>query len=87
MRKVEVCAYDENWPLKFSQEASKLRELYKSELIDIHHIGSTSVPQLKAKPIIDIMPVVKDISMVDPYNEAMKEIGYEPKGENGNPWT
>ncbi|MBA2176065.1 GrpB family protein [Halobacillus locisalis] len=85
MRKVEVYAYDENWPLKFTEEASKLRELFRSELIDIHHIGSTSVPELKAKPIIDIMPVVKDISIVDTYNDAMKGIGYEPKGENGIP--
>ncbi|WP_321166916.1 GrpB family protein [Oceanobacillus kimchii] len=40
---------------------------------------------LKAKPIIDIMPVVRDINVVHEYNQEMQEIGYEPKGENGLP--
>lgn len=63
--------------------AEKLNQILKNEIIDIHHIGSTSVPGLSAKPIIDIMPVVKDINIVDKYNEEMQGIGYEPKGENG----
>jgi len=69
----------------FSEEAKKLQQIFKTEMIDIHHIGSTSVPQLKAKPILDIMPVVKDINIVDKYNGDMRSIGYEPKGENGIP--
>ena len=65
------------------EEAEKLNLIFGDEIIDIHHIGSTAVPGLKAKPIIDIMPVVKDINNVDKYNREMQEIGYEPKGENG----
>ncbi|MBT2770872.1 GrpB family protein [Halomonas sp. ISL-60] len=42
-----------------------------------------SVPGLEAKPVIDIIPVVNDIKLVDEYNHFMQEIGYEPKGENG----
>lgn len=41
------------------------------------------MPGLEAKPIIDIMPVVRDIILVSEYNHAMQNIGYEPKGENG----
>jgi len=85
LRKVEVCPYNEKWALMFSEEAKKLQQIFKTEMIDIHHIGSTSVPQLKAKPILDIMPVVKDINIVDKYNGDMRSIGYEPKGENGIP--
>src|SRR5699024_7933036 len=55
------------------------------EIIEIHHIGSTSVVGLMAKPIIDIMPVVRDINRIDDFNAAMMAIGYEPKGENGLP--
>lgn len=85
MRKVEVCSYQEKWPVLFQEEAERLSQLFGNELIAIHHIGSTSVPGLKAKPIIDILPVVKDISVVDRYNEEMQSLGYEPKGEFGLP--
>ena len=82
-RKIEVVEYNKNWISMFEEEASLIKEILKDELVDIYHIGSTSVPGLKAKPIIDIMPVVKDIDKVDRYNEEMKKIGYEPKGEYG----
>ncbi|WP_239635461.1 GrpB family protein [Paenibacillus sp. H1-7] len=60
-----------------------MRSIFGQELVDIHHIGSTSVPGLKAKPIIDIMPVVKDIKQVDSFNEQMRSLGYECMGEFG----
>jgi len=83
LRRVKVHSYDERWALMFTEEAEKLKLIFKNEIVDIHHIGSTSVQGLKAKPIIDIMPVVKDINIVEEYNMKMQEIGYEPKGENG----
>lgn len=83
MRNAEVTPYNKNWPTMFEQEADKLHTVIGSEIIQIHHIGSTSVKGLKAKPIIDIMPVVKSINRIDEYNAAMIAIGYEPKGENG----
>ncbi len=83
MRKVEVCAYDLKWPLMFEEEADKIKAVFGDEIVAIHHIGSTSVPGLKAKPVIDIIPVVKAISVVHHYNRQMIEIGYEPMGEYG----
>lgn len=83
MRKVEVSSYNEKWIQMFCEEAKKLNLIFGNEIIDIYHIGSTSVSGLKAKPIIDIMPVVKDINNVDKYNIEMQEIGYAPKGEKG----
>ncbi|PMC34424.1 hypothetical protein CJ195_23540 [Bacillus sp. UMB0899] len=85
MRKVEVCSFNEKWSQMFREESEKLKHIFGNEVVDIHHIGSTSVPGLKAKPIIDIMPVVKDINNVDKYTIEMQEIGYDPKGENGIP--
>ncbi|MDQ0189366.1 GrpB family protein [Alicyclobacillus cycloheptanicus] len=67
----------------FEEESGYLRGIFAGQLIDVHHIGSTSVPGLEAKPIIDIMPVVRDISLVDECNHDMQNIGYEPMGENG----
>lgn len=83
MRIVEVKPYDEQWVSIFEKESYKLHEVFGSEIIEVHHIGSTSVNGLRAKPIIDIMPVVRDINRIDDFNTAMVAIGYEPKGENG----
>jgi GrpB-like predicted nucleotidyltransferase (UPF0157 family) len=85
MRKVEVKPYNEQWSSIFEEEANILHKIFGSEIIDIQHIGSTSVNGLKAKPIIDIMLVVSDINRIDEFNTPMVSIGYEPKGENGIP--
>lgn len=85
MRKVIVTDYNPMWPAMFEAEAAKIKEIFSDELIAIHHIGSTSVPGMKAKPIIDIMPVVRDINAVDKFNDKMIELGYEPMGEFGLP--
>ncbi len=85
MRKVEVTPYNKDWPLMYEEEANKLRRIFDSAIIEIHHIGSTSVDGLMAKPVIDIMPVVRNIDRIDDFNTAMIDIGYEPKGENGLP--
>lgn len=85
MRKVEVTSYNPQWNSIFKKEAHTLHNIFGSEIIEIHHIGSTSVSGLKAKPIIDIMPVVKEISRIDEFNTALTAIGYEAKGENGIP--
>src|SRR5690606_14904490 len=83
MRKVEVKLYDKQWVSMFEEESRKLYEIFGTEIIELHHIGSTSVSGLQAKPIIDMMPVLRDIHRVNDYNTAMISIGYEPKGENG----
>ena len=52
------------------EEADKLRKIFGLETLEIQHIGSTSVPGLTAKPIIDIMLVVRDIHRVGDHNAA-----------------
>lgn len=83
MRNVRVVDYNTDWPRKFEEEKEKIEAVFKDELIEIHHIGSTSVPGLKAKPVIDIMPVVKNIEDVDQHEMEMTELGYECLGEYG----
>jgi len=81
MRNIVVVPYNPDWPEQFRREAAKIAIIFGPELISIHHIGSTSVSGLNAKPIIDLMPVVRDIEKVTMFNPAMIELGYEPKGE------
>ncbi|MEK6734215.1 MAG: GNAT family N-acetyltransferase [Pseudomonadota bacterium] len=83
-RYIEVVAYNPDWPLAFEAEAVKIKQALGNNCIEIHHIGSTSVPGLAAKPIIDMMPVVRDLGAVN--NLAMEALGYEAKGGDGIPF-
>lgn len=83
--KVKVTDYNPEWPAMFQSEEARLKQVFLDEVIMIHHIGSTSVPGIKAKPIIDIMPLVKDINVIDRLNSRLMELGYEPMGEFGIP--
>jgi GrpB-like predicted nucleotidyltransferase (UPF0157 family)/GNAT superfamily N-acetyltransferase len=80
---VEVVAYNSAWPTLFESEAELIKKALGKNCLAIHHIGSTAVPDLSAKPIIDLLPVVKDILQVDPCNAVMSQLGYEIKGEYG----
>ncbi len=85
MQHVVVTPYRAQWPLLYQQEAETLRAVLADNLVAIHHIGSTAVPGLCAKPIIDIMPVVYRIDAVDSYNESFQRLGYEVMGAFGIP--
>jgi GrpB-like predicted nucleotidyltransferase (UPF0157 family)/8-oxo-dGTP pyrophosphatase MutT (NUDIX family) len=82
-RQVEVVPYAPAWPRLYQAEAASLAALLGEELVEIHHIGSTSVPGLAAKPIVDILPVVREIGRIDALNDLLLAAGYVPKGENG----
>lgn len=80
---VKVIEHRMEWKQMFEAESQRIKDIFGDELVDIHHIGSTSVKGLKAKPIIDIMPAVKNIEKVDLFNTCMENIGYECLGEFG----
>ncbi|WP_339052303.1 GNAT family N-acetyltransferase [Candidatus Lariskella endosymbiont of Epinotia ramella] len=75
--RVEVVQYDPNWPRIFEAEAVQIKKALGCNCIAIHHIGSTSVPGLAAKPKIDIMAVVLDLFFKESQLEA---IGYRDRG-------
>lgn len=83
VRIIKVVPYNSNWKDEYIKELEKLKNIFKDEIIEIHHIGSTSIPGIYAKPTIDIIIGVKDIDKIDSYNEGMRKLGYEAKGENG----
>lgn len=83
---IEIVSYDPNWPSLFQEEAVCLKEALGDNCLDIHHIGSTAVSDLAAKPIIDIMPVVRDITLVDSCTLPMEALGYKAMGEHGIPF-
>ena len=84
-RRVEVVSYNSNWKRMYKEESEKIKNILNDIIVDIHHIGSTAIPGIKAKPVIDILVEVKDIEAVDRYNNKMEELGYEVMGEYGIP--
>jgi GrpB-like predicted nucleotidyltransferase (UPF0157 family) len=83
VRKIEVVPHKEEWAALFDIEAEKLKTIFGDQAINIHHIGSTAIQGIVAKPIVDILIEVKDIHAVNQHNSEMKKLGYIPKGEYG----
>ncbi|ADE53308.1 GrpB family protein [Coraliomargarita akajimensis] len=81
--KIEVVPYSDEWPEAFKKEKRALLELGIPGITRIHHIGSTSVEGLAAKPIIDIMIEVESLDVLDRHQARMESLGYEAFGENG----
>lgn len=85
MQHIIVTKYNQNWSSLFQQEAEKIKIIFGNECVHCYHIGSTAVEGMLAKPIIDILLVVRDIKGVDSQNEKLKQIGYECMGNTGSP--
>ena len=83
MREIAVVPYVEKWPEMFNSESFLIKMLLGDVAKNIHHIGSTSVPGLSAKPVIDILLEVNDINELDIFIPAMVNAGYIARGENG----
>lgn len=80
---VEVVAPDEGWPGMFAEAAAWLQGVFGANVVRIHHIGSTAIPGVWAKPIIDMLLEVADIEQVDGLNEVLAAAGYVAYGEFG----
>jgi GrpB-like predicted nucleotidyltransferase (UPF0157 family) len=74
--RILIVEYDPHWPDLFAREADRLWSLLGSRALRIEHAGSTSVPGLAAKPIIDLLLVVADSAAEDAYVPALEGAGY-----------
>lgn len=82
-RKIDVVPHNPEWIRTFEREAGLLKSLMGDLIVRVHHIGSTAIPSIKAKPIIDMIPEVRDIQKVDTFNKKMSALGYINYGEDG----
>ena len=82
-RIIEVVPYDPQWKKDYEEETRRIRDVLGQNMVKVYHVGSTAIPGMAAKPIIDILVEVGNLEAVDCCNEAMKAIGYIAKGENG----
>jgi GrpB-like predicted nucleotidyltransferase (UPF0157 family) len=84
-RRYTLGAYSSEWPAEFEREAARLRQLVGERLVAIHHVGSTAVPGLAAKPVIDLLPLVDDIAGLERRTSVLQDAGYRAWGEFGLP--
>lgn len=80
-RVLKVTDYDPTWSSEFETEASLLETAFAPDILGIHHIGSTSIKGLAAKPTIDIAVEVKARTKIPDYYPAMERLGYVCRGE------
>ena len=78
-----VRAYDPRWPREFEREATALRALLGAQ-VGIEHVGSTAVPGLAAKPLIDIAIGFADRAALDRGRDALRRAGYDDRGDFGD---
>jgi GrpB-like predicted nucleotidyltransferase (UPF0157 family) len=73
---IEIREYDPEWPRSYEREEARIRSVLGRRVIRIEHVGSTSVPELPAKPIVDIVLEVPDSADEPAYVPAMESAGY-----------
>jgi GrpB-like predicted nucleotidyltransferase (UPF0157 family) len=80
-----VAPHDPAWRQQFDEEARRLAEHLGHVVVHLHHIGSTAIPGLFAKPIIDVLMEVVDLTSLDVATPILAALGYEAMGEYGIP--
>ena len=80
---VRLATYDPEWPRLFEQEKARLQAALGGQVLDIQHIGSTSIPGLTAKPILDIAIAVENFEAAFACVPLIEKLGYEFMGEHG----
>lgn len=83
-RPFRVVEYDPNWPKLFAKYSKKVRPILGKNLLEIHHLGSTSIPGMFAKPNIDMYALVKSLAKVRTKYKAMKSIKFTGRGDYSN---
>jgi GrpB-like predicted nucleotidyltransferase (UPF0157 family) len=83
--RVELREYDPSWAEIFEAERLLIAPIFDRRAVGIEHIGSTSVPDLCAKPIVDVLVGLRELALADDDVRAMVELGYQYLGEFGLP--
>jgi len=79
---VRIADYDPAWPIRFAELGGRLREALGRVAIRIDHIGSTSVPGLAAKPVIDVQISVARLEPVQPFCGPLQGLGFVYRPDN-----
>ncbi|MFK3789604.1 MULTISPECIES: GrpB family protein [Pseudomonas] len=83
--KVELLPHDPQWAEQARQIAQALQAVLGDNLLQVHHIGSTAIPGILAKPVLDLLPTVRSLAELDERQGALEALGYIWRGELGLP--
>lgn len=83
LRPIVITDYDPAWPARYEIERVRLCEVFAPALVAIDHIGSTSVVGMRAKPLIDILVVLREAAQLSRFDAAMHRLGYVARGAHG----
>ncbi len=72
-----ISEYDPTWPIKFAEIKKVFSEVFGTKALKIEHVGSTSIPGMKAKPLIDVLILVNSIDDLENEKQKARELGYE----------
>ena len=79
-KRVEIVDYDPSWPEHFKEASRRLAALLGRDTIGFHHVGSTAVPGLAAKPLIDIDIIMDSVEDIPTASQRLVSAGYDPRG-------
>lgn len=82
---VIIVDYDPQWPQMYEEERARILAAIGDYVDDIQHVGSTAIPGMAAKPIIDMVIIVSSLVVVEHCVTPLEQLGYTYMGENGIP--
>jgi GrpB-like predicted nucleotidyltransferase (UPF0157 family) len=80
---VVLVPHDPNWSRVANEESQNLQKALGMNLRAVHHIGSTAIPDIRAKPVLDLIPAVQSLTALDRDRSDIEVLGYEWWGEYG----
>ena len=83
--RIYMVPHDPQWRQEFENEAKQITKALGDSVVMVHHMGSTAIPNIYAKPVIDVLLVVTDHTGLDAKQAAMEALGYKAFGEFGIP--
>jgi GrpB-like predicted nucleotidyltransferase (UPF0157 family) len=81
--RIVLAPHDAQWAEQFAKEGALIRAALRGVVVELHHIGSTAIPDIAAKPIIDMLAAVTSLEALDRASSSLEALGYESKGEFG----
>lgn len=83
--RIQMVPYNPEWRQEFAWEAAQLTNTLGENVVAVHHIGSTAIPNIYAKPVLDLLLVVRSVEALDDKQSEIEAQGYEARGEYGIP--
>jgi GrpB-like predicted nucleotidyltransferase (UPF0157 family) len=83
--RVELVPHSPRWAEMAREETQRLKSALGDTLVIVHHIGSTAISGIRAKPVVDLIPIVRDLASLDAKESAVRALGYKWFGAFGLP--